>query len=251
MPMSQLSAFVIMAFAPEFDEVYKDAIKPTIEALGIRCERVDKLKTFNRITDDILNGISEAYFVVAELSHSRANCFYEVGFAHALKKRIIPIVTESESQSIPFDLKDLHFTVYSDIPQLRKHLRERIIKQVLSHNCIPADDDKRRGKYRCCAYRNGRLLAAKIEQLSGSICKVRLQVMATPGAKPLKGNVGFYLHETFTPSSYQIPARENLAELVIKSEGAFTVGVRADGGKTLLELDLMEVPGGSRKFYKN
>lgn len=41
-----------------------------------------------------------------------------------------------------------------------------------------------------------------------------------------------------------------IAEDKIVSYGAFTIGAETDNGQTRLELDLMDVPGGTRSFYE-
>jgi hypothetical protein len=100
---------------------------------------------------------------------------------------------------------------------------------------------------------NGRKLLAQIRPDGGSHssrCRVAIRVVSTDPSKPLTGKVKLYLHPTFGQwSSYEIDAIGGMAEDTIVSYGAFTIGAEADDGKTRLELDLIDVPGGTKRFY--
>lgn len=84
-------------------------------------------------------------------------------------------------------------------------------------------------------------------------CEVELWVESTdPVGHPLEGEVEFHLHPSFGEwKSYRVAAKHGRAKDRITSWGAFTVGAVADGGQTKLELDLMDVEGGTTKFYQN
>jgi hypothetical protein len=91
----------------------------------------------------------------------------------------------------------------------------------------------------------GRELAAAVTPLERpkDYCSVRLTVRSTDPAKPLTGEVKFFLHDTFPQPIQTLEARDNKAELEVIAWGAFTVGAVADGGTTKLELDLSNVNG--------
>jgi hypothetical protein len=61
-------------------------------------------------------------------------------------------------------------------------------------------------------------------------------------SRQLDGEVVFYLHDTFDPPIIKEIAIGNKAEINLVSWGAFTVGVVADAGATLLEKDLATLP---------
>lgn len=113
-----MNCFVIMPFAAEFDDVYA-VIKSTIEEATIaqngRCFRLDDARPAGRITDRLLNELRAATFCVADLSGSRPNVMWEVGFAMALGKPII-VVTQ-DRDDLPFDIKDMQCIEYG-----RNHL---------------------------------------------------------------------------------------------------------------------------------
>jgi hypothetical protein len=91
----------------------------------------------------------------------------------------------------------------------------------------------------------GRRLTADVEASSvkSEWCKVTLKVSSAVGWPPLKGEIHFFLHDTFSPDRYTIPVAKNgEATLVVRAVGAFTVGAIADNGETFLELDLATSP---------
>lgn len=121
----------------------------------------------------------------------------------------------------------------------------------------PADGwnaDPNKGKFGGSPAANGRVLEATIEPTVGessAACRVVIRVRSTdPQAHPLTGSVKFHLHPTFGKwAEYTVAVKDGVAEDEITSWGAFTIGAEADGGQTKLELDLMSVRGGTRKFY--
>jgi hypothetical protein len=115
-------------------------------------------------------------------------------------------------------------------------------------------DDPNKGQFGGLPESNGRRLTATIEPISGpksSRCRVKIRVVSTDPARPLIGKVKLHLHPTFGQWwSYDLDAKGGVAEENISSYGAFTIGAEADDGKTRLELDLMDVPGGTKRFYE-
>jgi hypothetical protein len=118
--------FVIMSFSktPMLKEFYTKAVKPTVEQLGYRCERTDEQQFNGSILEQITRNIRLARFIIADLTEARPNCYYEMGFAHALGKTVIHIA--AETTELHFDVKVLNFIVYSSAADLRKRLHERI-----------------------------------------------------------------------------------------------------------------------------
>ncbi|QND24515.1 hypothetical protein HB774_34575 (plasmid) [Rhizobium leguminosarum bv. viciae] len=68
---------------------------------------------------------------------------------------------------------------------------------------------------------------------------IRFCLVDQTDAKPLEGDVTFYLHPTFAEPVYVVRATNGRAILEeCHAYGAFTVGISANQGKTKLELDL-------------
>lgn len=104
--------FVIMPFAPFFDDVWKGAIERACGNKEYGCLRVDKISLSSWITDDIVNYIDMADFVVADTTGSNPNVMFELGWALALKKKPIVIRQKDDPNTVPFDVKDIRFISY-------------------------------------------------------------------------------------------------------------------------------------------
>ena len=216
--------------------VYADGIKAAVESLGIRCVRADETHFTGPIMDQVLYRISKAYFIVADLTNERPNCYYELGVAHALGKTVIHIIDKSTRKH--FDVLGQPFIEFTDPQDLRSQLRERILKLVLTTEGSD-EDDLRLGRFGRCAWQNGRLLTAEIIERSKTLWNVRILVYATPRARTLDGTVTFYYDRTVEPTSETVKVKNGIAETTLYGiVDEFTVGARCDGKKTQLELDL-------------
>jgi len=78
--------FVSMPFAEPYDTLYHEVIAPVAQRERFKPVRVDEIPRPVRILDDIEQQIKESHAIVAEISTNNPNVFYELGYAHALKK---------------------------------------------------------------------------------------------------------------------------------------------------------------------
>ena len=111
-----------MPFASEFDDVYatiKNAIESSTTIQNGRCFRLDDARPAGRITDRLLSELRAASFCVADLTGSKPNVMWELGFAMALGKPTI-VVTQS-LLDLPFDIKDMQSIEYQ-----RHHLNNSL-----------------------------------------------------------------------------------------------------------------------------
>ncbi|MBE4186962.1 nucleoside 2-deoxyribosyltransferase [Vibrio parahaemolyticus] len=117
--------FVLMPFSSDFDDIYKLGIKEAAADVGAYAERLDE-QIFNEgMLDRIFNQISKADIVVADMTDRNPNVFYEVGYAHALGKKIILLTKNSDD--IPFDLKHQQHLVYEgSIVRLKELLTNKL-----------------------------------------------------------------------------------------------------------------------------
>lgn len=118
-------AFVLMPFSDEFVDVYKLGIKPACDEAGGYCERLDDQIFHESMLERIYNQINKADLIIADMTGRNPNVFYEVGYAHALGKKVILLTQRADD--IPFDLKHYPHIVYSgSIVQLRDELQRRV-----------------------------------------------------------------------------------------------------------------------------
>jgi hypothetical protein len=130
-----LNCFIIMPFAPEFDDVYA-SIKACVEGAfrdgPVRCFRLDESRPAGRITDRLLQELQSASFCIADLTGVRPNVMWEVGYVMALKKPTI-IVTQDEKE-LPFDLRDMETVCYdrNHLSQTLGHPLRRVVIDTVS-----------------------------------------------------------------------------------------------------------------------
>lgn len=102
--------FVLMPFREEHFVIYERTVKPTLEGLGCHVEHAKDAHTVERIVDAIYSQIARAQFIVADTTGKNPNVFYEIGYAHALGKKVILLV--QDAQDIPFDIAGLRHIQY-------------------------------------------------------------------------------------------------------------------------------------------
>lgn len=113
----KLTAFVVMEFSDQFNNIYTNVIKPTCEKQDILCIRVDEICLPGKIISDILEVIKEADIIIAEITPDNANVFFELGYAVAFEKQIIPLVDSSKRDRLPFDIFDIRTIFYENSEQ--------------------------------------------------------------------------------------------------------------------------------------
>lgn len=78
--------------------------KRATQQYGVDCIRVDEIQHSGKITDLILEHIATSEWLICDISTERPNVYYELGYAHGIKKEVI-LIAEAGS-NIHFDIKD-------------------------------------------------------------------------------------------------------------------------------------------------
>jgi hypothetical protein len=102
--------FVAMPYGPAWFKPVKRSICTAAKAVGFQAEVSSDLATPGTITDQIWQGIRRADVVVADVTESNPNVFYELGLAHALGKEVI-VITQVRSL-VPFDIRASRVITY-------------------------------------------------------------------------------------------------------------------------------------------
>ena len=123
--------FVLLPYTEQFNTIYSDHIKPSIESIdGLSCLRADDIYDNRSIIEDIWRCTNEARIIISELTGRNANVFYETGIAHTIGKEVI-LITQS-MDDVPFDLRHLRCIVYEYTPRGIKNLEENLKSTALN-----------------------------------------------------------------------------------------------------------------------
>lgn len=113
-------AFVVMPFGVKkgfdgqtinFNAIYRDLIKPSLEMAGFEPFRADEETTTGDILTDMFQELLLADLVIADLSIDNANVFYELGIRHAFRKRGIVHIQAGRAY-MPFDIFNVRTIPY-------------------------------------------------------------------------------------------------------------------------------------------
>ena len=110
---SKPKAFVVMQFSDAFNALYTDVIKPTCEKFDLEAIRADDIYESGLIINDITRSIQEASVIIADITTDNPNVFYEVGYAHALKKVTI-LLSDRTRDRLPFDVSGFRTLFYDN-----------------------------------------------------------------------------------------------------------------------------------------
>lgn len=134
--------FIIMAMGIE-DETGQinnekalelQGIQATIKAVasdcGMRAGIANNFSDNEMIITKIVENIKKAELIIADLSYERPNCYFELGYAMALKKDIIIIA--KEETTIHFDVQGYEVINYKDIIELERELKGFFLKRKIN-----------------------------------------------------------------------------------------------------------------------
>ena len=122
--MQPPEVFVIAPFDSEGQRV-QDTVHRAILEAGFRVGQYrDAIRPGAEMTSSILDSIRRADLIIADVSRQNANVFYEVGFAHALRKPTILLFNNKTDVHLPSDLAGLQYIVYD--PANLRTLADRV-----------------------------------------------------------------------------------------------------------------------------
>ncbi len=95
-------AFILMPFAPKFNTIY-ESVKGAVREASWYCARADNIVHTRDILTVIYEEIERCDLVIADLTGSNPNVYYELGYAHASGRNTI-LLTQ-DLRKLPFDLR--------------------------------------------------------------------------------------------------------------------------------------------------
>jgi len=121
--------FTILPFSNPYLEIYENNIKALLEdKFPLKVLKVDDIFKAEPIIDTIQFMISKADFLICDISEKNPNVYYEIGYAHALKKTIIFITQDIDN--VPFDIIHWKCIPYKYTNLGLKALEDKLLKMV-------------------------------------------------------------------------------------------------------------------------
>jgi nucleoside 2-deoxyribosyltransferase len=122
--MSKARSLIIAPFDAAGQRVL-DAVRRALAELDIEVFRFDDVPKGTLLTNAITDAVKSSDFLIVDISRRNPNVFYELGFAHALRKPTILLASSESDLPLPEALEGFQYVVYepSNLRELVEHVK--------------------------------------------------------------------------------------------------------------------------------
>ena len=125
----ETDCFVMMPFKEPYLTIFRDHIQKTLEnEFKIIAIKADDIFKPEPIINTIQYQIKKSDILIADITERNPNVYYEVGYAHALEKKIIFISQDTET--MPFDVAHWRCIKYEFTPRGMTNFEAKVINAV-------------------------------------------------------------------------------------------------------------------------
>jgi hypothetical protein len=126
---------MVMPFRDGLDEVYKNIIAALAKELSLVPKRGDeRQKVSGSIIEEVWKYIKNAKVIIVDCTEidgkPNGNVYYELGYADALERGNVILISQTNPTILPFDIKHRGIIVYQDnaggLRKLRQELKDAI-----------------------------------------------------------------------------------------------------------------------------
>lgn len=152
--MNKPLCFVLMPFGKkpdaagvmiDFDAVYEDLIKPSIEDAGLEPLRADEEMTGGIIHKPMFERLILCEYAVADLTTANANVFYELGLRHAVRPWST-VLMFGQGSRLPFDVAMLRAMPYqlnaAGSPENVDETKKAVVNRLVEARKAAVEDPK-------------------------------------------------------------------------------------------------------------
>lgn len=223
-------AFLVCSFSEESEllSARNAGINPALARFGLPVYRIDEIPSASPVIDATRAAIEQADVVIADLSGARPNCYYEVGYAHAVGRPVVHLIREPEQPQ--FNVAGLRFLRYRDPRHLQDILADHMLRHVLTtHGPADPEDDPNLGAFGRRAFVDPYLISGRVHVLHDDDDElwsyVNAMVRSVDPRRPLTGDMTFHLHPDFRPKKIRVRAKHGVALLEeVYTYGSWTLG---------------------------
>ena len=115
--------FVLMPFSPSMKPIYEDHICKVCSDIGITVSRADNIFKPGPVMEALIEQVTSARYVIADLTDNNPNVFYELGICHEMGKKVVLITQNSQ---VPFNVRHQRHIQYEYTPRGMEALEESL-----------------------------------------------------------------------------------------------------------------------------